>query len=840
MADGKRKAGTTSRPSKEPKPTDAEPTTWKRRLLKVGKWSALGFLVMVIIGAGLFFIAYRSIDIPDPNSDFTTQTTHVYYSDGKTDLGQFAIQKRDPIPLDEMPETLKDAVVAAEDQSFWTNQGIDPKGIIRAAFSNASGGVTQGASTITQQYVKVLYLTQERSWKRKVKEAILSLKIENQYSKDDVLEGYLNTIYFGRGAYGVQAAAQAYFEVDAKDLNLRQSAVLAALLNDPNQLDPANGKAAKKDLRGRYQYVVGEMRDMDEITSEERDRAYRRLPDFPEVETEDAYGEQTGHVLQMVKQELLRLGFSEQEINGGGLEVTTTFTKKAMDAAEAGMKAARPEGFGYKNLHVAVATVEPGTGAVRGMFAGQNYLDSQINWAVAGGQAGSTFKPFALAAGIKDGFSLKDTFDGDSPYVFPDGSEIENQGDTSYGRVNMITATEDSINTAYIDLTESMEDGPEKIVDTAVDMGIPPAEPAKEPWGFPTSSGGLLPNAGVALGSQTVSPINMANAYATIANGGVAAEPFIIEKVVDQNGEKRYDHKVQDHRALSADIAADVSYAMQQVVESGSGATALSGFAWPAAGKTGTATNDKGGVSSAWFSGFTAQYSTAVMYVRGKGNEQLLGWLPEYFGGAYPARTWRAVMDIVMEGEEPIEFPEPAYVDGDAPETGHEPYTPPPPEPTRTEKTEEPTTEAPEDSDGDGVPDDQDACPDNPDIPGSPDADGDCQVDEEPVDSDGDGVPDDKDPCPDNADIPGSPDADGDCVADNGNDSDGDGVPDPTDPCPDNPVIPGEPDTDGDCVVDGDQQGPGGSQGPGRDDTTARTVAVSERRRRTGRRVPIG
>ena len=160
--------------------------------------------------------------------------------------------------------------------------------------------------------------------------------------------------------------------------------------------------------------------------------------------------------------------------------------------------------------------------------------------------------------------------------MFSDGSDIENQGDESYGSVSMITATQDSINTAYIDLTESMEDGPQKVVDTAVDMGIPPAEPPKEPWGFPTTSGGLLPNAGVALGSQTVSPINMANGYATIANGGVAAEPFIIEKVVDQNGEKRYDHKVQDHRALPEDIAADVSYAMQQVVEAGSGAAALS------------------------------------------------------------------------------------------------------------------------------------------------------------------------------------------------------------------------------------------------------------------------
>ncbi|RHW26405.1 penicillin-binding protein [Nocardioides immobilis] len=686
MADGKRKAGTTS-----------EPTTWKRRLRKVAKWGSISGLVMVLIFSVLFFVAYRSIDIPSPNSDFTTQTTHVYYSDGKTDLGQFAIQDRTPIDLEEMPETLKDAVVAAEDQSFWTNEGIDPKGILRAAFSNASGGVTQGASTITQQYVKVLYLTQERSWKRKAKEAILSLKVENQLSKEEVLEGYLNTIYFGRGAYGVQAASQAYFDVDAKDLDLKQSAVLAAVLNNPNNLDPANGKAAKQELKERYQYVINAMVDMDEIDSDQGNRAYRRLPQFPPVESEDSYGGQRGHVLQMVKKELIRLGFSEQEISGGGLEVTTTFTEKAMKAAENGMKAVRPDGYGYKELHVGIATVEPGTGAVRGIYGGQDYLESQLNWAVAGGQAGSTFKPFALAAGIKDGFSLKDTFDGNSPFTVDASYAPENQGDEDYGRVNLITATELSVNTAFIDLTTSMEDGPQKIVDTAVDMGIPPAETPNDPWGFPTYSNGLQANVQVPLGSQTVSPINMANGYATIANGGVAAEPFIIEKVVDQNGVERYDHKVQDHRALTEDIAADVSYAMQQVVATGTGADAMSGFAWPAAGKTGTATKTGGAVSSAWYAGFTAQFATAVVYLRGDGTGQLDGWLPTFYGGDYPADTWRAVMDQVMEGEEPIEFPEPAYVDGEAPETGHEPYTPPPPPPTKTKETEEPETSEPTD-----------------------------------------------------------------------------------------------------------------------------------------------
>ena len=248
------------------------------------------------------------------------------------------------------------------------------------------------------------------------------------------------------------------------------------------------------------------------------------------------------------------------------------------------------------------------------------------------------------------------------------------------------------MNTAFIDLTTSMENGPQEIIDTAVDMGIP-LKASKNPSGFPTTTPGLEANEQVALGSQTVSPINMANGYATIANGGVAAEPFIIEKVVDQNGEKRYDHKVQDRQALAEDIAADVSYAMQQVAETGTGATALSGFAWPAAAKTGTATKEGGAVSSSWFAGYTAQYATAVMYVRGVGNGQLDGWLPEFFGGSYPARTWRAVMDQVMAGEEPIEFPEPAYVDGEAPDDGHAPYTPPP-KPTKTKQTEEPSSDA--------------------------------------------------------------------------------------------------------------------------------------------------
>ncbi|MFL6003048.1 MAG: transglycosylase domain-containing protein [Nocardioides sp.] len=676
------------------------PLSGRDRAKKVGKWLLVVGLVCTLLGVAVFVVAYTVTDVPNPNEDFQTQTSFVYYNDGKTELGRYATQNRESISLDKMPQSMKDAVVAAENKSFWTDRGIDPKGILRAAFSNAQGNATQGASTITQQYVKILYLTQEQTLERKVKEAILSLKLHRQLSKTQILEGYLNTIYFGRGAYGVQAAANAYFDVDAKDLDLRQSAVLATVLNNPSRYDPDGGKQARADLKARYDYVLSSMADTGAISAGQADRAQRRLPKFPKVEAESQFGGQRGHVLKMVHDELVRLGFSDEEIDGGGLRVTTTFTRKDMNAAEQGVLEAKPEGFGDKFLHIGVASVEPGTGAVRGIYGGQDYLDSQINWAVAGGQAGSTMKPSALVAAIRDGFSLKDTFDGNSPITLDDGTDFENQGDEDYGSaISMITATENSVNTAFVDMTDSMVNGPQKVLKAAEDLGIPPEKPTspKAP-GFPNSSPGLEPTAGVALGSATVSPINMANAYATLANKGRAAEPYIIEKVVDRNGETRYTHKVKDDRTVDADITADVTYALQQVVQHGSGTAALA-LGRPVAGKTGTATNGVGEVSSAWFTGYTPQLSTSVMYVRGKGNEQLQGWLPSYFGGDYPAETWTAVMQRAMEGLPIEEFPPPAYVDGDAPETGHVPYTPPPattaappppPQPTKQPPTKKP------------------------------------------------------------------------------------------------------------------------------------------------------
>jgi membrane peptidoglycan carboxypeptidase len=638
-------------------------------------------LVGALLGALLVVILYKAIEIPNPNKDFQTQTTHVFYADKKNEIGQFAKQKRDRIDYAEMPQFVKDGVVAAEDRTFWTNPGVDIKGIIRAALSNAKGGSQQGASTITQQYVKILYLTSERSYKRKVKEAVVARKLSKQQTKDQILEGYLNTIYFGRGAYGIEAAAEIWFGVPAKELNLRQSVALASVINNPTQFDPANGEANAAAMLSRMKHVLSGMVEMGKITQAEADEAGAELPKFHKGAAGASFGGQRGHALALVKKELLRLGIaSESEIDGGGLKVYTTLSRKVMKANEDAVNEIRPDGL--KELHIGAASVQPGTGALRGFYGGQDYLDSQINWALAGGSVGSTFKAYALAAGLEAGYSLKDTFDGDSPYYYngqgTGAFAVNEETGIDHGPVNLIKATEQSINSAFADLTMSIPNGPEKIIEMANRLGVP----EKGAGGVDNlyKSPGLEPVYSVALGSATVAPVNMANAYGSFANRGEAAKIFVIDKVVDRNGEVLYKHRVKTHEAVSEDISADVTYALQQVVKSGTG-TAAAAVGRPAAGKTGTATAESrtGGkdfTSAAWFVGYTPQLSTAVMYVRSGADgrpEPLDGYLDCEFGGCYPARTWAALMRDALEGE-PVEgFPPPAYVDGEAPESGHAP-----------------------------------------------------------------------------------------------------------------------------------------------------------------------
>jgi membrane peptidoglycan carboxypeptidase len=627
---------------------------------RVLKWLLALFFLGLLAVVVAVYITYKMIDIPNPNSAFQAQTTTVYYSDGHHVLGQFALQNRQSIPLRQVPRYVRNAVISAENRSFRTDSGVDPKSILRAAWNNLHSDSTQGASTITQQYVKVLYLSQERTWQRKIKEAFLAVKIDNTLTKNQILEGYLNTIYFGRGAYGIQAAAQAYFRRDAEDLTVPEGAVLAAVLNSPGTLDPGVSEKYRKPLLARYRYVLSGMAQMGDLSRQRAHRYERHLPKFPTIKTVNAYGGQRGYLMNLVEQQLRAKGFSEEDINGGGLSVTTTLDWHDMRAAVAAVKRVRPDGL--NQLHVAVASVEPGTGALRAMIGGANYLgkskQSTINWALTGGQPGSAFKPFALAAGLKNGFRLTDTFDGNSPYTFPDGSTVQNEGESSgypsgfsYGSVSLTEATSESINTAYVDMTEQMRNGPQKIVDAAAAAGIP------------RSSTGLQPNAVVALGTATIPTVEMAEGYATFAAQGEHANWYVLQRITDASG-VRYEHRETSTRAFSPALTSNVTYALQQVIKAGTGQNALA-LGRPAAGKTGTATaNFKGTerVSSSWFVGYTPQLSTAVMYVRGDGNDPLDGYLNPFFGANYPTQTWTAYMKKALAGQPVVRFPPPAHL----------------------------------------------------------------------------------------------------------------------------------------------------------------------------------
>ena len=308
VSGGKRKAGASaSRPAKKSRhkrpPTEevrrpeqeeggAQPAQAPARSSSPSGRALVG-LVLVLVAVGGFIWAYRSIDVPDEgNAEFETQTSFVYYDGGEGEqgepIGTYAIQNRDSIGYDEMPQSIKDAVVAAENRSFWTDSGIDPKGILRAVLNNASSDTQQGASTITQQYVKLFYLTTERSYTRKVKEAIVSLKLVRQQTKEEILRGYLNTIYFGRGAYGIQAAAQEFFDKDAAELNVRESAALASIINNPSRFDPANGKDARQALKERYDYVLDGMVEAGDITADEAEEAAKKLPKFEKETVDDS------------------------------------------------------------------------------------------------------------------------------------------------------------------------------------------------------------------------------------------------------------------------------------------------------------------------------------------------------------------------------------------------------------------------------------------------------------------------------------------------------------------------------------------------------------------------
>ncbi|WOP19528.1 transglycosylase domain-containing protein [Raineyella sp. LH-20] len=613
----------------------------------------LAIVVSAVVAVGLmggvaFAGLYSTTKVPDPNADFQTNTTYLYYGDGTTQLSDLAVQNRTSLPYDQIPKAMKDAQVAAEDRTFWTNPGISPMGMVRALVAIASGKDIQGGSTITQQYIKLMYLTPQQTISRKVKEVILALKLSNRLSKEEILANYLNTVYFGRGAYGVQAASQAWFGIDAKDLSVGQAAVLASVVQNPSILDPKVDPDNIGRLKARYEYVLSGMLDEKSITKDQYNQFTGKMPELPTVKANPRYQGPKGFLVNMAEQELASLGFTDAQINGGGLRVTTTFDQQAQAAAEkaaqtnqaAADQAARSRGTNANAVHAAIASVDSSNGELIAMYGGDDFVKNSRNWASTARMTGSTFKTFGLIAGLRDGFTLNSVFQGNTFTPRGESETVRNEFSTQYGPVSLQVATAQSINTAFVDMVSQMDNGPQKVIQAANDAGAPKA-------------GAWDPYNRIVLGFAEVSPVNMANAYATLANSGRQNQVHVIREVKDRDGNVLYKAPSGNKQTVEKDVAATTTAALQSVVNEGTGAKA-SALNRPVAGKTGTAGvgND---IASAWFVAYTKQISTAVMYVAGDdGSSDLDPYrqpgTPTFFGAGYPALTWLSYMQAATKG----------------------------------------------------------------------------------------------------------------------------------------------------------------------------------------------
>ena len=606
-----------------------------RRLL----WLAL---LIGAIATSVFAVALARTNVPTPNELATSEATIVYYADGKNEVGRLGEATRRSVTLDDIPVDVQQAVLAAEDRDFYNHGGISPIGIARAAFNNVTGGNTQGGSTITQQYAKIAYLSQDRTWTRKINEALLAFKLETVVSKDQILEDYLNTIYFGRNANGIEAASIAYFGKNVNELDFTEGAVLASVIKSPSTFALDENI---KELRGRWNYVLDSMVETGAISQKQRDSS--AFPEILPLKQGDRLGGQVGFLLTAVEQQLLAQGFDEEEIQRGGLTVISSFDRRAQRAAQRAVKNNGPES-GTEGLRIGLAAVRPGTGEVLAMYGGSDFIQDQINNATRPfAQAGSTFKPFALAAALEQGIPLQSLWNGDSPSTV-NGYTFSNYGDNSYGTVSLLQATELSINSAYVELEADIGVG--SVAEAALGAGIPADTP-----GMNLDSLDLT----FVLGTASPSGLNVATAYATFADGGTRTGNTFITKVTGSNGGLLYEYEAESTPVFDADIANTVNYALQKVVTAGT-AKAAQALGRPAGAKTGTTDDNK----SAWFAGYTPQIAAAVLMAKEDAEGIPIsmsgtGGLRTVTGGSFPAAIWTAFMKDALKKEPIVEFESP-------------------------------------------------------------------------------------------------------------------------------------------------------------------------------------
>ncbi|WP_239117853.1 transglycosylase domain-containing protein [Paractinoplanes ferrugineus] len=599
---------------------------WRRAaatvLVLLTFWSCAG------VGAAEAYVE----SVPVPGAARQPQASVLYYRDGRTILARLGATDHSDVPLSAVSPDLRRAVLAAEDRDFYDHAGVSLRGVARAIVADASGE-HQGASTITQQYVRNAFLDREVTVDRKMHELALAVNLERQYTKDVILERYLNTIYYGRGAYGIAAAANAYFGVTPDRLDFAQSAVIAAAVKDPWGFDPAHDATA---ARRRWNWIVA--------------AADRRGLAYPKVQPAGSpIGGPLGLVVDQVERELSGRGITSQQLHTAGLTVVTTLDATAQRAAETTVAAqlrGQPAG-----LQAALVALDPATGGVRAYYGGEHgsgYFDD----ADALHPAASTFKPIVLAAALRQGISYRSRWDGSSPRLFPDrGVPLRNHDGLHCADCTLQQAMVDSLNTPFYAVTAEI--GADRVRDMAVRLGVPDKYDGRR--SLVDVKGDPAPGrtrGDIALGRYPVTPSDLATVYATLAAGGVRHERHFVQSVTGATV------AVGGTTALDPRIAADVTTVLQSVVSE-------NGFTpgRPAAGKTGTQQwRDTPENQDAWMAGYTPELASVIWIGKAKPGPLRDAHGVRIEGDTMPAHLWQSFTRSALTGQPVRKLPAPAHV----------------------------------------------------------------------------------------------------------------------------------------------------------------------------------
>jgi 1A family penicillin-binding protein len=595
----------------------------------------------IVIGALMYVYARLPLNLNIEQE----QTTYLYDGGGRVLTTFEAGVDRTAININQMPVVLRQAVIAAEDEDFYEHSGVDVVAIIRAAWANFTGGeIQQGASTITQQYVRNVFpeVGKEVTIERKIKEILMAIKLERALDKDEILRRYLNTVYLGKGAYGVQAAAQTYFGIDAKDLTLKQSAALAGLISGPELFNPVDNES---EALGRRNWVFDRMVE-EGFIAEERVSSLRDDPIATANPPQPwAQKRETAYYIDYTRRYL------EKNYGGktftGGLQVKGTINREWQQAAIAAIEGSLSLEPGTPQA--ALVAVDVDNGEVRAMVGGRNFARQHVNLATGDGgtgrQSGSSFKPFTLMAAIEQGISLNTVFNGPGQVDLSEegcpGWEPSNYSDSGFGTMNLVSATASSVNTIFAQLV--VEVGPENVADVAHRMGI------RSPL---VVEGGVVP-CSITLGTMEVTPLEMTEAFATFASGGVRHPATPVHSIKDTEGNLLEKNGPKGRRVLEEDQALQAVYAMKAVVSSGTGTVANDGLDYEVFGKTGTTDDD----SDVWFCGASSEVAACVWVGHPEGRVPMYGAT----GGTVAAPIWNRFMAAIsgdLEDVEPFSTPE--------------------------------------------------------------------------------------------------------------------------------------------------------------------------------------